>query len=361
MGAAWRGGNFFGSPVAIDYDLDYKVDLIYIGDAKGNLWRIKTFTVSGEGVKTYQTDPADWSIDVNGDDETNPEPLLSLGPDQPILIKPTVTKDTKGRVWIFFGTGRYFCADDNEYCGAGNECPASGSCSITDSGIGVGGPIGTRSKFMTVGVYDRHWHNDIVNPENSGFVFQSSTLGTGDLDHRIIMQGTVVGNGETGYYIVDADTGEIATDVSTNGWYYHLFDDGERCLGDFTLYQEALLYLTFTPDVSDPCVRGGLSNVYGVYYTSGTSLTEAIIDITAEGVVDVGDRVEGTDNIQRGAAISKLSKGFAGGGLKIKRFATGGGYTDKAYPPLPDNPPITIEPPGPDTTTGITSWREVLQ
>jgi Tfp pilus tip-associated adhesin PilY1 len=149
--------------------------------------------------------------------------------------------------------------------------------------------------------------------------------------------------------------------VATNGWYYHLLDDRERCLGDFTLYQGALLYLSFTPDVSDPCARGGLSNVYGVYYTSGTSLTEAIIDITAEGVVDIGDRVEGTDNIQRGAAISKLSKGFAGGGLKLKRFATGGGYTDKAYPPLPDNPPITIEPPGPDTTTGITSWREVLQ
>jgi type IV pilus assembly protein PilY1 len=354
VGAAWRGGNFFGSPVAIDYDLDYKVDLIYIGDAKGNLWRIKTFTVSGEGVKTYQTDPADWSIDVNGDDEANPEPLLSLGTDQPILIKPTVTKDTKGRVWIFFGTGRYFCGDDNEYCGAGNECPASGDCYVTDSGE-------TRSKYMTVGVYDRHWYNDTITPENSGFVFQSSTLGTGDLDHRVIKEGTVVGNSEDGYYIVDAVTGQIATDVATNGWYYHLLDDRERCLGDFTLYQGALLYLSFTPDVSDPCVRGGLSNVYGVYYTSGTSLTEAIIDITAEGIVDIGDRVEGTDNIQRGAAISKLSKGFAGGGLKLKRFATGGGYTDKAYPPLPDNPPITIEPPGPDTTTGITSWREVLQ
>ena len=358
VGPAWRSGNFFGSPVAIDYDLDYKVDLIYIGDAKGNLWRIKTFTVSGEGVKTYQIDPAAWSIDVNGDDEANPEPLLSLSPvatDQPILIKPTVAKDAKGRIWVFFGTGRYFCAEDNEYCGGGNECATSGDCYVTDSGQ-------TRSKFMTVGVYDRHWYNDTVNPENSGFVFQSSTLGMGDLDHRIIMQGTVVGNGATGYYIVDAVTGEIDTDVSTNGWYYHLLDDRERCLGDFTLYQEALLYLTFTPDVSDPCVRGGLSNVYGVNYISGTSLTTSIIDITAEGVVDVGDLVEGADSKRRGAVVLRLPKGFAGGGLKIKRFAVpGGGYSDKAYPPLPDNPPITIEPPGPDTTTGITSWREVLQ
>jgi Tfp pilus tip-associated adhesin PilY1 len=214
---------------------------------------------------------------------------------------------------------------------------------------------------MTVGVYDRHWNNT-GDPATSGFVLQSSTLGTGNLDHRVIMEGEVVGTGETGYYVVDATTGEIATDVSTNGWYYHLLEDRERCLGDFTLYQGALLFLTFTPDISDPCVRGGLSNLYGVYYTSGTSLTEAFIDITGEGDVDIGDLIEDDNNDRRGSAVLKLTKGFAGGGLKIKRFfTTGGGYQDKAYPPLPENPPLTIVPPGPDSTTGITSWREVLQ
>jgi type IV pilus assembly protein PilY1 len=354
VGAAWRGGNFFGPPVAIDYDLDYNVDLIYIGDAKGNLWRIKTFTVSGEGVKTYYTDPGDWSIDVNSDDEANPEPLLSLGTDQPILIKPAISKDDKGRVWIFFGTGRYFCADDNEYCGNGNTCPASGSCIESES-------VGDRSKYMAVGVYDRHWYNDTVNPANSGFVLQSSTLGKGNLDHRVIKEGEVVGNGEAGYYVVDSVTGEIATDVSTNGWYYHLLENRERCLGDFLIYQGAVFFLSFTPDVSDPCVRGGLSNLYGVYYTSGTSTASPILDLTDEGTVDTGDLVEGSDYKRRGAVLKKLGKGFAGGGLKIKRFeVTGGGYVDKGYPPLPENPPLTLVPPGDDTSTGVTSWREVL-
>jgi type IV pilus assembly protein PilY1 len=350
---AWSTGNFFGSPVAIDYDLDYKVDLIYIGDAKGNLWRIKTFTVSG-GVKSYYTDPANWIVDVDEGTTTDIDPLLSLGTDQPILLKPVVSKDDKGRVWIFFGTGRYFCSDDNEYCGEGNACPASGGCSVADT-------VGTRSKYMAVGVYDRHW-NDTGDPETSGFVLQNSTLGTGNLDHRVIVEGEIVGSGETGYYVVDATTGEIATDVSTNGWYYHLYEDRERCLGDFLIYEGAVFYLTFTPDVSDPCVRGGLSNLYGVYYTSGTSTASPIIDLTGEGNVNGGDLVEGDDDKTRGAAMKKLGKGFAGGGLKIKRFeVTGGGYVVKGYPPLPENPPLTLEPPGESSSTGVTSWREVLQ
>ena len=214
---------------------------------------------------------------------------------------------------------------------------------------------------MAVGVYDRHW-NDTGDPETSGFVLQNSTLGTGNLDHRVIVEGEIVGSGETGYYVVDATTGEIATDVSTNGWYYHLYEDRERCLGDFLIYEGAVFYLTFTPDVSDPCVRGGLSNLYGVYYTSGTSTASPIIDLTGEGNVNGGDLVKGDDDKTRGAAMKKLGKGFAGGGLKIKRFeVTGGGYVVKGYPPLPENPPLTLEPPGESSSTGVTSWREVLQ
>jgi Tfp pilus tip-associated adhesin PilY1 len=79
--------NFFGPPVGIDYDLDYSVDMIYIGDAKGNLWRIKTFTGSGSS-KSYAA-PSSWAIDVGGNvTALNPQPLFSLGTDQPILIKP---------------------------------------------------------------------------------------------------------------------------------------------------------------------------------------------------------------------------------------------------------------------------------
>jgi len=348
LGGTWGPGNFFGSPVAIDYDLDYSVDMIYIGDAKGNLWRIKTFTIAVDGTKTYQS-PSSWSIDVNSDDESNPEPLLSLGPDQPILIKPAVTMDEKGRVWIYFGTGRYYCANDNNYCADGNVCPSSGSCLASPEES-----VGPRSKYMAVGIYDRHWYNDTVNPENSKFVLQGSTLGTGNLDHRVIKRGTVVGSGDTGYYVVDYTTGEMATDVSANknGWYFRLLEGRERSLGDFLIYQGAIFCISFTPDVSDPCTRGGLSNLYGVYYTSGTSTANPIFDLTGEGAIDSDDLVRDGSNKRFGPAMMKLDKGFAGGSLKVKGT--------KGYTPLPDEA-LLIAPPGDEYQTGITSWREVLQ
>jgi type IV pilus assembly protein PilY1 len=337
--------NFFGPPVAIDYELDYKVDMIYIGDAKGNLWRIKTFTGSGAG-KTYITDPNNWIIDVGGNaGAPDPQPLLSLGTDQPITIKPSVSKDDKGRVWIYLGTGRYFCANDNTYCGEGNACATSGDCSVSDGGSGVG-TVGPRSKYMAVGVYDRHWDSTA-----GAYVLQSGTLGLNDLDHRVIIEGYIVGSpGDYGYYIVDADTGQAATDVSTNGWYFHLLDPKERCLGDFLVYRGAVFFISFTPDDTDPCARGGLSSLYGVYYTSGTSTTLPLFDLTADENIDSDDLVTDGANLF-GPAMMKLDKGFPGGGLKINE--------DKGYTPLPDKP-IDLNPPGDEGSTGVTSWREVL-
>jgi len=342
-------GNFFGPPVAIDYDLDYSVDMIYIGDIKGNLWRIKT-----------ATELSSWAIDVSGaPGVANPLPLLSLGTDQPIVIKPAVTMDEKGRVWIYFGTGRYYCANDNEYCGTGNVCPTSGGCTFTESGIG------DRSKYIAVGVYDRHWDTD-------AFVLQDSTINFTTnpnlLDHRVIKAGTVVGTiGETntiGYYIVDYTTGEIATDVSTSakGWYFRLLENKERSLGDYLVYQGTVFFISFKPDSTGACTNnGGLSNLYGVSYAGGTSVAHSFFDLTGEGVIDSDDLVRDASSKDRGAAILRLDKGFAGGGLKIKQFElSGGGTTTMGFTPLAEEG-LTLNPAGDEYSTGVTSWREVWQ
>jgi type IV pilus assembly protein PilY1 len=359
--------NFFSSPVAIDYDLDYSVDLIYIGDAKGNLWRIKTFTESG-ATKTYQP-PGSWAIDVSGATGiSNPQPLLSLGTDQPIVIKPAVTMDEKGRIWIYFGTGRYYCAYDNDCCGSGivcpptlvsGVCPSGNECYVSEL---IDGTYVPRSRYIAVGVYDRHWATD-------KFVLQSITLGTGNLDHRVIKAGDIVGPleegiHETGYYIVDYDTGEIASDVSATkkGWYFHLLADKERSLGDYLVYQGAVFFISFKPDSSDPCSNnGGLSLLYGVNYTSGTSATQSLFDLTGDRNINGSDLVRDVASNDHGAALLPLITGFAGGGLRIKQFElAGGGTATMGYTPLAQEG-LILNPPGETYNTGVTSWREVWQ
>jgi hypothetical protein len=51
-----------------------------------------------------------------------------------------------------------------------------------------------------------------------------------------------------------------------------------------------------------------------------------------------------------------LRTGYAGGGLKIKVFDG----KPMGFTPLPDDP-LYLNPPGDEISTGITSWREVLQ
>ncbi|MBW2040089.1 MAG: PQQ-binding-like beta-propeller repeat protein [Deltaproteobacteria bacterium] len=355
-----RGANnFFGSPVAVDYDLDYSVDVIYIGDAKGNLWRIKTFTGSGES-KSY-SQPSSWIIDVAGLDPgaTNPEPLLALSPtnaDQPILMKPMVSLDDGGRLWIYVGTGRYLCYNDNVCCDegvvcppgvVGGSCPSGNGCSITET---INGSGEDRSKFMAVGVYDRYWD------DTQGYILANSTITLSNLDHRVIISGQVTGNESlTGYAIVHENypSQDIATTVEGKGWYFHLVEDRERCLGDFLVYREVVFFLTYKPsnDPNDPCTTGGTSRVYGVYYTSGTSTITPLFDLTGEGTIDQGDTVI-TANRAVGAAILEMPSG--------KSFAGGSPIALGNILYLPLGVTVIINPPGSPYETGITSWKEVM-
>jgi len=354
--------NFFGSPVAVDYDFDYSVDVIYIGDAKGNLWRIKTFTIEN-GIKTYHK-ASGWIIDVDSNTAgesnpsgTDPDPLLSLSPtaaDQPILIKPAVSLDTRGRLWIYVGTGRYFCFNDNLCCDEGvtcppgvseGSCPAGNECSVTDEGE-------AESKFMAVGIYDRY-----LDVDTGSFKLQDSTITINDLEHRIIISGTVTGNESlTGYAIVDDDypDEDISTDISEDkkGWYFHLLEDRERIIGDPLIYRGVAFFLSFKPshDPTDPCTGGGTSRLYGVFYMSGTSLQLPLFDLTGEGEINEGDLITATGpsgNIS--AAIKEVRRGIAGGSIKAKG--------EKLYLPLGIT--VKINPPYSPPQTGIISWREV--
>lgn len=353
--------NFFGSPVSVDYDLDYSVDMIYIGDAKGNLWRIKTFTVGADGKKIYATSPSSWAIDVTGSTSvSDPQPLLSLGPDQPILMKPEVSVDDKGRSWVYVGTGRYFCPNDNVCCGPGEQCPpdlVSGSCqsgyNVCSRTETIAGTSETRSYYMAVGIFDRHWDKD-----QKKYVLQNNTLTPlSDLNHRVIITGDVAGTGATGYAIVDDSypSADIATDVcgTCDGWYFRLLEERERCLGDFMVTGETVFFITYKPatDLNNPCSTGGKSYLYGVYYTSGTSTAEPLFDVTGEGVINLGDQVvRGSKTF--GPAIKRLDRAFAGGSPKIKG--------DNLYVPLTIKPePINL--PGSTPPTGVTLWKEVLQ
>ncbi|TRZ75638.1 MAG: hypothetical protein D4R93_04625, partial [Deltaproteobacteria bacterium] len=86
-----------GQAAIVDTDNDGFVDLAYIGDIGGNMWRFKfclstdeSCGISGGATKT-------WSGSMFFDS--------SSGNIRPIYTSPAVTKDDSGNLWVYWGTG----------------------------------------------------------------------------------------------------------------------------------------------------------------------------------------------------------------------------------------------------------------
>lgn len=84
-------GNGLSTPTPFDSNGNGKVDLIYAGDIKGNLWK---FDVSS-------ATPANWKVSISG------APLFISGTSKPIISPPSVSFHPKGGQLVLFGTGKY--------------------------------------------------------------------------------------------------------------------------------------------------------------------------------------------------------------------------------------------------------------
>ncbi len=89
-------GNGLSTPVPFDSDGNGKVDLIYAGDIKGNLWKFDVRSGS----------PASWNMALGG------LPLFVSGTSKSIISPPAVTLHPDGGQQILFGTGKYLETGD---------------------------------------------------------------------------------------------------------------------------------------------------------------------------------------------------------------------------------------------------------
>ncbi|WP_292919537.1 PilC/PilY family type IV pilus protein [Nitrosomonas sp.] len=84
-------GNGLSTPTPFDSNGNGKVDAIYAGDIKGNLWK---FDVSS-------ATPSNWKMAISG------APLFVSGTSKPIISPPSVSFHPKGGQLVLFGTGKY--------------------------------------------------------------------------------------------------------------------------------------------------------------------------------------------------------------------------------------------------------------
>lgn len=215
-GAAYanRNGLINIAPVAVKNN-DGITDTVYGGDMLGNLWK---FDLS-------DGNPDNWHVALSG------APLFTAVRNnavQPIMSGIEVAAGPGGGVSLFFGTGQYFAADDNQ--------------------------VSSSSPVQTLyGVWDN---------------LTSSAGGRSNL----VAQSVTDGTSAAGYDIRDVSRNGVDY-TSKRGWYVDLVIgsgvDGERFVGNPNIQNGNVFFTTYIPGTAICGSGGGVNWLYGLSLLNG--------------------------------------------------------------------------------------------
>jgi type IV pilus assembly protein PilY1 len=157
----------------------------------------------------------------------------------------------------------------------------------------------------------------------------------------------------TGTEIDDGDSTTfttLETDIRDNysGWYRNFATSGERNLGQATILGDIITFSTFIPN-NDPCSYEGASNLYGLYYKTGTAYWK--------GVLITDDYPSGIDGNDKVVYKINVGKGYS----TTPNLHTGEDEGSKSFLQTSTGAIIGIKHANPGITkSGGIYWREVL-
>ncbi len=215
--------------LAIDADKDYITEKIYFGTSfqSNTAWMGKMMSLNVPAVLEASGADVAWSSSFGN--------VLFSGK-YPFTASPEAAKDTKGAIWVYAGSGKYFSDVDE-----------------TDE-----------SQQIVFGLQDK---NDLINEAS---LFDAT---------NVLTNGVVTGTDRVCGYdaemksfrfrdIVTAVKPASTTLTSTDpGWRISL-SGRERVISRPVAVGGILDFLSYRPD-SDPCTYGGDSYLYSVSYTTG--------------------------------------------------------------------------------------------
>jgi len=181
-----------------------------------------------------------------------------------------VAKDDEGRIWVYFGTGRFWSSLDRQ----------SPYLDYQNAFYGIKEPVDANGT-LTYGTVNKNNLKNVTGIE----------ITSGDY---------------TGF-------NTLANDIKDNwkGWYLNFDETGERNLGQAAVLGDIVTFSTFVPN-NDLCAYEGRSYLYGLYYRTGTGYWEGVLktdDNNGTGIdpnnkvvtkIDIGKGYSETPNIHTG-------------------------------------------------------------
>jgi Tfp pilus tip-associated adhesin PilY1 len=280
------GVNFaVGDIAVVDVDSDYQDDVIYFGaygktnagNVWGNFYRLSLRSGTGyKSVSALTSSDICTAIDLGT--------FATAGNTPPVFGAPNFTKDEFGRLWVFFGTGRYVMDSSDKAISYDNYL------------IGFKDENWNSSSSTCPTPYTRAQLADVTN--------QSLTITITEVKQICMCDAGGCGMRNVVY---GAD-GSIPTEP-TRGWYYRL--TGEA------IYSQALVIggivdaLTYVPP-QDICQMEGSSNLISVYYKTGRPYPRPSVlsPYAVSGTIAVGQSAQLLQKISVGQGIPPIGNPF---------------------------------------------------
>jgi len=277
---------------------DDKVDYVYAGDLKGNLWKFDLTS----------TDYNNWEVAYK--DGSTPKPVFTAkgpgGLTQSITTKPEVVfHPEKPGYLVLFGTGKYLGETDIE------NTSVQTLYAVWDYG-----DDDVNDEYL--GTFDRSSTPELSNQPSSVTLLEQEEVpcdplvATCDdtlwvvngLSLRVMTNETPIWKTYTlnatnncieggGGAPCDPDNGanHNADPVGGNaGWYFDLPNGGEGVVSDVLVREGTLIVVSFRPE-DTPCGAGGSTLVMELDLYTGGRLTKAQFDINNDGVIDDNDLI----------------------------------------------------------------------
>jgi Tfp pilus tip-associated adhesin PilY1 len=275
--------NGLSSPVAVDVTYDGKVDFVYAGDLKGQLWK---FDLSSDSI-------SEWKAAFS--DGASLKPLFhARGPGgvaQPITTRPDIMyHPEKHGLLVCFGTGRFLGDEDI------TDTATQSIYGVWDYGDRV---FNLKAKKWSPDD-DREFLGEIVRsgsgrlsnqPDTVSLLKQTQkdyTVRIGAIDYRFRVLSSAKPIWLT---MADPDARQqpnpSAASANHAGYYLDL-NPGERVISGVMIRNGNLLAIGFTP-TTDPCSAGGSSMFMELNAFTGGSVGGNLFDLTGDRKIDARD------------------------------------------------------------------------
>ena len=303
--------NGLATPAVVDINGDAKVDYVFAGDLRGNLWKFDIRDANSRNWKIAYGTGA-------------PQPLFTArDPDngalaQPITSRPEIIRGPRGvGMMVLFGTGKYL--------------------ETTDTAIDPDAPE-IQSYY---GLFDPNTGGDDDPIEDAAELVQQTITSEAPLT-------------------IDGKTVKVRITSQQplgdrRGWYLNLRSpsgyDGERVVSNAVVRAGRVIFTTLIPE-SDPCGFGGASWLMELDALSGARLSTTPFDVNNDGQIDAEDMIDGQ-------AVSGIQRTESGIMPAPAVLLSEDGRIEYKYSPGTDgNITVTAEDPG-KGVSGRQSWRQI--